>query len=107
MIDLSGEPDDIFKWIGHCVDHFSKYHVLFALTSKEASEFATSLDRYVLSYFGLPYILQSDNGREFVNNIIMKNYLRVGLANVKLFMENRGVLGCRAWLNVLMHVWSP
>ena len=67
---MSNEPDDIYKWIGHVVDHFSKYHVLFAMLSKEASEVALNLTRHVFAYFGLPYLLQSDNGREFVNSII-------------------------------------
>ena len=37
---------------------------------KEASEVADNLINKVFSYFGLPYILHSDRGREFVNELI-------------------------------------
>ena len=38
---------------------------------KEAKEVAIGLRERVFSYFGLPYILHSDNGREFVNSVIV------------------------------------
>ena len=59
-----------FKWIGHVVDHFSRFHVLFALKTKSGKEISKNLKEKVFSYFGLPLIIQSDNGREFVNKII-------------------------------------
>ena len=34
---------------------------------------ATGLRERVFSYFSLPYILHSDNGREFVNSVIVDN----------------------------------
>ena len=37
---------------------------------KEAAEVADNLATMVFCYFGMPYLLQSDNGREFVNAII-------------------------------------
>ena len=64
--------DGEYKWIGHVVDHFSKYHVLFPLKQKQASEVAENLVTKVFCYFGLPYIIHSDRGREFVNKIIEK-----------------------------------
>ena len=36
-------PDGIFKWIGHFMDHWSKFHVLFALSHKTAAEVALDL----------------------------------------------------------------
>ena len=39
------------------------------MKSKEVKEVATGLRERVFSYFGLPYILHSDNGREFVNSV--------------------------------------
>lgn len=39
---------------------------------KSAAEVALNLSSKVFSYFGLPKILQSDNGREFVNGIVKK-----------------------------------
>ena len=69
---MSKEPDECFKWIGHAIDHFSKYHILFPLLSKEGAEVAMNLIKYVFSYFGLPYLLHCDNGREFVNEVVEK-----------------------------------
>ena len=54
------------------MDHWSKVHVLFPLMQKCAEEVALNLVTKVFSYFGLPRILQSDNGREFVNAILRK-----------------------------------
>ena len=64
------DSDGPYNWIGHFMDHFSKFHVLFPLENKRGQTVATALRQHVFSYFGLPYILQSDNGREFVNSIL-------------------------------------
>jgi len=69
LIDMQTSPDGDYRWICHVVDHFSKYHIVFPLKRKTGEEVAHGLKRYVFSYFGLPYILQCDNGREFVNKI--------------------------------------
>ena len=63
-------PDGPYNWIGHFMDHFSKYHVLFPLEDKSGPRVARMLLQQVLCYFGLPYIVQSDNGREFVNSVL-------------------------------------
>ena len=67
---MTTSSDSGYKWIGHVVDHFSKYHILFPLFQKEASEVAANLVSKVFSYFGLPHIIHSDRGREFVNSLI-------------------------------------
>ena len=54
------------------MDHWSKMHVLFPLMEKSAPEVALNLSAKVFAYFGPPKILQSDNGREFVNGIVRK-----------------------------------
>ena len=41
------------------------------MKSKEAKKVATGLRERVFSYFCLPYILHSDNGRERVNSVIV------------------------------------
>ena len=64
LIDFRHEPDGKFKWIMHIKDHVSKFSALFAQTSKEASECATSLSVFI-RVMGRPEICQSDNGREF------------------------------------------
>ncbi|XP_068234227.1 KRAB-A domain-containing protein 2-like [Palaemon carinicauda] len=51
------------------VNHFSKFCVLRTLTTKRAEEVAANLLDIFLT-FGAPAILQSDNGREFVNAVI-------------------------------------
>ena len=70
LIDMRHRPDGTFKWIGHYMDHWSKFHVLFALNRKSAAEVAMNLQNQIFSYLGTPKILHSDNGREFVNDII-------------------------------------
>ena len=65
-------PDGPYHWIGHFMDHWSKMHVLFPLIEKSAAEVALNLSTKVFAYYGPPKILQSDNGREFVNGIVRK-----------------------------------
>lgn len=52
------------------MDHWSKFHILFALSRKSAAEVSHSLQNEVFAYLGTPRILHSDNGREFVNEIV-------------------------------------
>lgn len=59
-----------FKFIGHIVDHFSKFHILFPLETKSAGEVARNCVEKFFSIFGLPLIIHSDNGSEFVNDVI-------------------------------------
>ncbi len=63
-------PDGPYKWIGHYMDHWSKYHTIFALMSKAATEVAVGLQNKVFAFLGTPKILHSDNGREFVNELV-------------------------------------
>ena len=67
LIDMSHEPDGTYQWIAHVVDHFTKFHVLWPQARKSAEDVVKGLRTYVFAYFGLPKILQSDNGREFKN----------------------------------------
>ena len=60
-------PHNEQKWI---VDHWSKFTFACPLRSKSARDVADALQRHAFSMFGLPSILQSDNGREFVNKLI-------------------------------------
>ena len=50
--------------------HCNKFHVLFPLARKSAAEVGLNLQNLVFSYLGTPRILHSDNGREFVNEIV-------------------------------------
>jgi len=58
-----------FKFIMNYQDHLTKCVLLRPLKSKRAEEIAFNLiDIYTT--FDAPAILHSDNGREFVNNVI-------------------------------------
>ena len=65
-------PDGDYHWIFHAVDHWSKFHFAYPLVNKTAVEVAFVLTRLIFPMMGIPSILQSDNGREFVNHVIDK-----------------------------------
>lgn len=69
LIDFQTQPDGKFKFIMVYQDHLTKFVLLRALESKRAAEVAYHLNDIFLT-IGAPCILQSDNGREFVNHII-------------------------------------
>lgn len=48
----------------HVKNHFRKYSLLFPLTSKRAVEVRDGLALW-MGQFGIPKIVQSDNGKEF------------------------------------------
>ena len=64
LIDMRTKPDGSYIWILHINDHFSKYTMLYTLTSKKASKIAYYIILYVC-HFGAPGIFQCDYGREF------------------------------------------
>ena len=64
LVDMRHEPDGQYKWILHIKDHFSKWSPLFPLKSKSAEEVAGLITTWIGCY-GVPEILQCDNGREF------------------------------------------
>ena len=54
LIDLRHRPDGIYKWVGHHMNHWSKYHVLFPLARKSAAEVGFGLQNLVFAYLGVP-----------------------------------------------------
>ncbi|XP_053309752.1 KRAB-A domain-containing protein 2-like [Spea bombifrons] len=69
LIDLQSNSDGEYKFIMVYQDHLTKFVQLRPLKTKRAEEVA----HHVLSIFltfGAPAILQSDNGREFSNQVI-------------------------------------
>ena len=66
LIDFQSFPDREFKWLLVYVDHGIKFCMLVPLTSKRADAVAVALLK-IFTTIGAPAILQSDNGREFVN----------------------------------------
>ncbi len=70
MISLIGNLRHVsFKWIFLYQDLLTKFVILRALTSKRAPEVGHYLlDIFLL--FGVPFVLQSDNGSEFTAEVI-------------------------------------
>ncbi|MGH2611975.1 MAG: RNase H-like domain-containing protein [Rhabdochlamydiaceae bacterium] len=72
QIDLIGPlpmSDNGFQWIMTVIDVMTGFTLLRALHTKEMTEVALSL-WLIMSDFGSPRILQSDNGTEFVNELV-------------------------------------
>ncbi|XP_023210347.1 KRAB-A domain-containing protein 2-like [Centruroides sculpturatus] len=69
LIDFQSQPDREYKFIMVYQDHLTKFVILKSLTSKRAEEVAYNLVD-IFSLLGAPSILQSDNGREFANNVV-------------------------------------
>ena len=67
---MQSKPDHHLLFICHVVDHFSKFHLLFPLKTKSAKEVTQGLIELVFRVFGLPSVLQSDNGSEFMNETL-------------------------------------
>ena len=63
-------PNGNYTWILHCVDHWSKLNFAYPLTSKHAVCVSAALNTHLFPYFGVPRVLHSDNGREFINAVI-------------------------------------
>ncbi|KAF9752809.1 Gag-Pol polyprotein [Nosema granulosis] len=68
LIDMRRYKDsnDQFSWILTIIDVYSKYAWAFPLLSKTSSEISKTLES-LFYMLGPPQILQSDNGKEFIN----------------------------------------
>ena len=71
FIDLQSCPDGKFKFILHLQDHLTKFCLLASTEDKTADTTAEQLKKW-FCIIGAPAILQTDNGREFVNKIVHK-----------------------------------
>ncbi|CAM2727381.1 unnamed protein product [Rotaria socialis] len=69
LIDMRGHPDGKFKWILHTKNPISEFSWAYPLESKEVEPVAEKLLNQFYT-FGPPCILQSDNGKAFVTQII-------------------------------------
>ena len=68
-IDLQSTPDGTYKFLLHLQDHLTKFCLLAATENKSAEVTAAQLKKW-FCIIGAPAILQSDNGREFVNKVV-------------------------------------
>ena len=80
-MDMGSIPAEQYKWILHIKDHFSKYSMLYALTTKESSRIADFLQQFI-KHYGVPDIIQSDNGKEFKGAVaILCKRLKIKVIN--------------------------
>ncbi|CAG2194545.1 unnamed protein product [Mytilus edulis] len=84
LVDKRADPDGPFCWIGHYIDHFSKFNFFWPQERKSAIEVAHNLKVHVFSVIGVPFILQHYNGREFGNDIIRETIKIWPGGNVKI-----------------------
>lgn len=61
-------PDDLYNYITHYMDHWSKFHILWPLMKKTGNEVSKGLTSRVFPY--IKYYNQIANGREFVNDVV-------------------------------------
>ena len=71
LIDFRHQPDapygpagPKYHWVMHIKDHFSKFTQLYPLQGKSSAEVAMRMSEWI-GAFGVPTIVQADNGREF------------------------------------------
>lgn len=64
------KEDGKFIWILHLKDRFSKFRMLYALTSNKTSEITFYINLFV-RHLGVPDILQWANGREFQGALLL------------------------------------
>ena len=57
-------------WILHLEDHFSRFSILYALTSKKASRITYYISLFIC-HLGIRGILQCDNGRELKGALLL------------------------------------
>ena len=69
LIDMQSNPKGGMSWLAVYQDHGLKFAYFRALPDKKA----TTVAKFLLEIFciqGAPVVLQSDNGREFVNGVV-------------------------------------
>ena len=69
LIDMRSEPDGYYRVIMNYQNHLTKFTILRPLKNKTSEEVAYQLID-IFCMFGAPFILKSENSREFTNKII-------------------------------------
>ena len=84
LVDLSkhSKQNDGYKFILVVIDVFSKYAWLISLKSKKAKQIKEGLQKLFSSTKRTPLMIQTDEGKEFLNTIVL-NLLRE--MNIKLY----------------------
>lgn len=71
LLDFQSFPDGEYKLLLNYQDHSTKFVHLRLLTTKHATNVGEELSK-IFYIFGAPSFLQSNNGREFLAEIIEK-----------------------------------
>lgn len=78
LIDMRQTPDGEYRFIGHFMDEYSRFHVLFPLKRKSAPELARLLEERVLGYFGPPQVFHASEGMDIVNRLVSATFDKWG-----------------------------
>ena len=70
LVGPMGVPHNGYRYVMTVIDVFTRYLVTVALKSKEAIEVARALYNKVVCVHGVPTTIVTDQGTEFVNNIM-------------------------------------
>ena len=82
-IDLVGplpasEPDG-YKYVLTCIDSFTRFSWAFPLPNQEARTIALALMENVISVFGIPRSIHSDQGRNLTGKVMTELYSLLGI----------------------------
>lgn len=70
LIDMRHTPDGEYRYIGHFMDEYSRFHVLFPMKRKAAPELSRLLEERVLGYFGPPKVFYGSEGVGIMNRLV-------------------------------------
>ena len=87
------ETEDGHKYILTIIDHFSRYLVMVPLKNQTAETVAKKLNRKYISIFGVPNIVLTDQGTNFLSNLmsdICKLYDITKLRTVAYWPQGNG-----------------
>lgn len=78
LIDMRHSPDGEYRYIGHFMDEYSRFHVLFPMKRKAAPELSRLLEERVLGYFGPPKVFHASEGVEIINRLVTTTFEKWG-----------------------------
>jgi hypothetical protein len=99
------ETDDGYTHILVIIDNFSRYASLYALRGASALEVAKCLLKHI-GIFGLPEIIQMDNGSEFINETVQETVALVGTSasSILAYSKEENAIVERCNKEVMRHV---
>lgn len=65
--------DQLYHYVLTIIDHYSNHTIIYPQKTKTETETAKNVANYI-RLFGIPHIIQADNGTEFVNKVIKNLY---------------------------------